>query len=46
MAIATLAARVLLVSRAQHTSYKTTRDMLRRLETTQSNILGAVLNHF
>ncbi len=46
MAVATLAARVLLVSRAQHTSYKTTRDMLRRLETTQSNILGAVLNHF
>jgi receptor protein-tyrosine kinase len=46
LAVATLAARVLLVSRAQHTSYKTTRDMLRRLETTQSNILGAVLNHF
>ncbi len=46
MAVATLAARVLLVSRAQHTSYKATRDMLRRLETTQSNILGAVLNHF
>jgi protein-tyrosine kinase len=46
LAIATLAARALLVSRTQHTSYRTTRDMLRRLETTQSKILGAILNHF
>jgi protein-tyrosine kinase len=46
LAVATLAARVLLVSRAQHTSFKSTRDMLRRLESTQSNILGSVLNHF
>jgi protein-tyrosine kinase len=46
LAVATLAGRVLLLSRAQHTSYKTTRDMMRRLATTHSKILGAVLNHF
>jgi receptor protein-tyrosine kinase len=46
LAVATLAARALLVSRTQHTSFKDTRSMLRRLETTQSQILGAVLNHF
>jgi receptor protein-tyrosine kinase len=46
LAVATMAARVLVVSRAQHTSYKSTREMLRRLTTTQSRILGAVLNHF
>jgi protein-tyrosine kinase len=46
LAVATLAARVLLLSRSQHTPYKETRSMLRRLETTQSQILGAVLNHF
>jgi protein-tyrosine kinase len=46
LAVATLAGRVLVLSRAQHTSYQTMRDMLRRLATTQSKILGAVLNHF
>ncbi|MEP6883759.1 MAG: CpsD/CapB family tyrosine-protein kinase [Gammaproteobacteria bacterium] len=46
VAIATLAGRVLVLSRAQHTSFKSMRDMLRRLATTQSKILGAVLNHF
>jgi protein-tyrosine kinase len=46
IAVATLAGRVLVLSRAQHTSYASTRDMLRRLATTQSRILGAVLNHF
>jgi protein-tyrosine kinase len=46
LAIATLAGRVLVLSRAQHTSFVSTRDMLRRLATTQSRILGAVLNHF
>jgi capsular exopolysaccharide synthesis family protein len=46
LAIATLANRYLLVSRTQHTSFKSTREMLRRLETTQSKILGAVLNSF
>jgi receptor protein-tyrosine kinase len=46
IAVATLAGRVLILSRAQHTSYASTRDMLRRLASTQSRILGAVLNHF
>jgi len=46
IAVATLAGRVLVLSRAQHTSYSSTRDMLRRLATTQSRILGAVVNHF
>lgn len=46
LAIATLAACFLLVSRSQHTSFKTTRDALRRLESTQSRLLGAVLNNF
>ncbi len=46
LAVASLASRVLLVSRSQQTSYKEMRDMLRRLATTQSTILGAVLNHF
>lgn len=46
IAVATLAGRVLILSRAQHTTYAATRDMLRRLATSQSRILGAVLNHF
>lgn len=46
LAVATLAGRVVLLSRAQHTSYKQTRELLRRLATTQSQILGAVINHF
>jgi len=46
IAVATLAGRVLLLSRAQHTTYASTRDMLRRLATSQARILGAVLNHF
>jgi receptor protein-tyrosine kinase len=46
IAAATLARRVLVVSRAQHTSFNDTRALLRRLATTQSQILGAVINHF
>ncbi len=46
LAVATLAGSFLLVSRSQHTSFKTTRSVLRRLETTQSKILGAVINNF
>lgn len=46
VAVATLAGRVLVLSRAQHTSYASTRELLRRLATTRSNILGAVVNHF
>jgi receptor protein-tyrosine kinase len=46
LAIATLAGRVLVLSRGQHTSFKDTRELLRRLATTQSQILGAVINYF
>jgi receptor protein-tyrosine kinase len=46
LAVATMAARALVLSRAQHTTYKSTRALLRRLESTQSRLLGAVINHF
>lgn len=46
LAIATVAAQSLVLSRAQHTTYKDTRALLRRLATTQSRVLGAVINHF
>ncbi len=46
LAVATVAAHSLLLSRAQHTTYKNTRALMRRLATTQSRVLGAVLNHF
>jgi protein-tyrosine kinase len=46
LAVATLAGKVIILSRGQHTSYKETRGLLRRLASTQSQILGAVINHF
>jgi receptor protein-tyrosine kinase len=46
IAVSTLAGRVLVLSRAKHTTFASTRSMLRRLATTQSRILGAVVNHF
>lgn len=46
LAIATIAGRVLSLSRAGHTTYSDTRDMMRRLAATQSRMLGAVLNYF
>jgi protein-tyrosine kinase len=46
LAVATMAARALVLSRAQHTTYKSTRALLRRLATTQSRLLGAVINNF
>ena len=46
IAVATLAARALVLSRAQHTTYKSTRELLRRLATAKSRLLGAVINHF
>ena len=46
LAIATAAARALVLSRAKHTTFDSTRSLLRRLETTQSRLLGAVINHF
>lgn len=46
LAVATLAGRVILLSRSQHTSFSDTRELLRRLAATQSQVLGAVINHF
>ena len=46
LAVATMAARALVLSRAHHTTYESTRALLRRLATTQSRLLGAVINHF
>jgi len=46
LAVATVAARVLLVYRAQHTFQKEAREMLRRLAGTNAEIVGGVLNHF
>jgi protein-tyrosine kinase len=46
LAIATLAGKVLVLSRGQHTSFNETRELMRRLATTQSQILGAVINYF
>ena len=45
-AVATLAGRILVVSRAKQTAYKALREMMRRLAVTQSRVLGAVVNHF
>ncbi len=46
LAVATVAAHALVLSRAQHTTYKSTRSLMRRLTNTQSRVLGAVINHF
>lgn len=46
LTVATLAGRVLLVSRSVTTSFKDMKEMLRRLALTRSQILGAVINHF
>ena len=46
LAIAMMAGQVLVVSRAKATRHADMKDMLRRLATTQSQILGAVINHF
>ena len=46
LAVATIVGRVLSLSRASHTPYKDTRNMMRRLAATRSRILGAVINHF
>lgn len=46
LAVASLVGRVLALSRAQHTPYKETQDMLRRLTATRSQVLGAVISHF
>jgi protein-tyrosine kinase len=44
--VATLAQRVLVVSRSEATSLQSLKDMLRRLTVTESRVLGAVINRF
>jgi capsular exopolysaccharide synthesis family protein len=46
LAVATLVGNALVLSRAQHTTFKSTRALLRRLASTHSRLLGAVVNHF
>jgi protein-tyrosine kinase len=44
--VATLAQRVLVVSRSEATTLQSLKDMLRRLNVTESRVLGAVINNF
>lgn len=46
LAVASLVGRVLALSRAQHTPYKESQEMMRRLAATRSQVLGAVISHF
>jgi receptor protein-tyrosine kinase len=46
LAIATLAGRVLVISRAQVTAQRDMKEMLRRLGSTRSRVIGAVINQF
>lgn len=46
LAIAAVARRVLVLSRADHSPYGETRDLLRRLAATQSQVVGAVVSRF
>jgi len=46
LAVASLVGRVLALCRARRTSYRDTRDMLRRLAETRTQVVGAVINHF
>jgi protein-tyrosine kinase len=46
LAVASVIRRVLVLSRAKHTLYKESRDLLRRLAAIRSQIVGAVINHF
>jgi protein-tyrosine kinase len=46
LTVATLAQRVLVVSRAKATSFKDLKETLRRIALTQSQVLGAVINDF
>jgi capsular exopolysaccharide synthesis family protein len=46
LAVATIIGRVLVLSRANHTSFKSLHEMLRRLVATRAQVVGAVINHF
>jgi capsular exopolysaccharide synthesis family protein len=46
LAIASIVRRVLYLARTQHTSMKAASELLRRLEATRANVLGAVMQDF
>jgi protein-tyrosine kinase len=46
LVVASVAGRVLPVSRANHTPYKEMQNMLRRLTASRSEVVGAVISHF
>ena len=46
LVIANMVRNVLTVTRAKHTSYRSMREMIRRLTITNSHIVGSVLNRF
>jgi receptor protein-tyrosine kinase len=46
LAIATAAGEVMVISRAQKTTHKAVRELLRRSAGTRAQVIGAVINHF
>lgn len=46
LALAAIAGRALVLMRAKHTSYKHAKEMMRRLATSQAEILGAVIGNY
>jgi receptor protein-tyrosine kinase len=46
LAVASVVGRVLIVTRTQHTSFKDVRGILRRLEASRAQVLGAVMQDF
>lgn len=46
LALAAIAGRALVVTRARHTSYKAAKEMMRRLATSQAEILGSVISNY
>ncbi|HUN71738.1 MAG TPA: CpsD/CapB family tyrosine-protein kinase [Steroidobacteraceae bacterium] len=46
LALAAIAGRALVLTRAKHTSYKHAKDMMRRLATSQAEIVGAVIGNY
>jgi capsular exopolysaccharide synthesis family protein len=46
LAVASIVRRVLYLARTQHTSMKAASELLRRLEATRANVLGAVMQDF
>jgi len=46
LAVASIVRRVLYIARTQHTSMKAASELLRRLEATRADVLGAVMQDF